>query len=44
LLARQPDYAICHCWNFRSEVLKNNEEYLKRGGHFIFFVPRLEVV
>jgi hypothetical protein len=44
LLARQPDYAICFAWNYRTEILKANEEYLKRGGHFIFFVPQLEVV
>lgn len=44
LLKRQPDYAVCFAWNYRTEILKANEEYLNRGGHFIFFVPHLEVV
>lgn len=44
ILKRQPDYAVCFAWNYRTEILKANEEYLKRGGHFIFFVPQLEVV
>jgi hypothetical protein len=44
LLLRQPDYAICFAWNYRSEILHANEEYLNRGGQFIFFVPQLEVV
>jgi hypothetical protein len=44
LLARQPDYAVCFAWNYRTEILKANWEYLSRGGHFIFFVPQLEVV
>ena len=44
LLKRQPDYAVCFAWNYRTEILHANEEYLNRGGHFIFFVPQLEVV
>lgn len=44
LLKRQPDYAVCFAWNYRTEILRDNEEYLNRGGHFIFLVPRLEIV
>lgn len=44
LLAHQPDYAVCFAWNYREEILKSQEEYRKRGGKFIFFVPKLEVV
>jgi novobiocin biosynthesis protein NovU/D-mycarose 3-C-methyltransferase len=44
LLIQQPDYAVCFCWNFRESVLKSQEEYRKRGGKFIFFVPKLEVI
>lgn len=44
LLKQQPDYAVCFCWNFRDTVLETQAEYRKRGGKFIFFVPKLDVV
>lgn len=44
LLETMPNYAVCFAWNYREEILRRNEEYRKRGGKFIFFVPKLEVV
>jgi|APSaa5957512622_1039677.scaffolds.fasta_scaffold01388_9 quercetin dioxygenase-like cupin family protein/SAM-dependent methyltransferase len=35
-----PDYGIIFAWNFASEIAKNNQEFLKRGGKFINPIPR----
>ena len=39
LLEEQPDYGIILAWNFANEIIKNNEEFLKRGGKFIIPIP-----
>lgn len=44
LLRDLPDYAVMHCWNFKTEVLETQKEYLKAGGHFIVPIPRIEIV
>lgn len=44
LLSKRPDYAICFAWNYRDEILRRNTSFRERGGKFIFFVPKLEVV
>jgi hypothetical protein len=38
-----PDYMLVLPWFFRKEFLKRESSYLKRGGHFIFPLPRLEI-
>lgn len=40
----QPDYMLVLPWFFKSEFLKRENKYLKSGGHFIFPLPKLEVV
>ncbi len=44
LMALRPDYAVCFAWNYREEILRKHQQYLKEGGHFIFPVPELQVV
>lgn len=39
-----PDYMLVLPWFFKEEFLKRETEYLKKGGHFIFPLPRFEIV
>jgi len=39
-----PDYMLVLPWFFKEEFLKRENQYLKNGGHFIFPLPRLEIV
>ncbi len=40
----QPDYMIVLPWFFREEFLIREKNYLKKGGHFIFPLPKVEVI
>ncbi len=40
----QPDYMLVLPWFFKDEFLKRESKYLKNGGHFIFPLPKLEVI
>lgn len=39
-----PDYMLVLPWFFKKEFLKREKNYIKKGGHFIFPLPKLEVV
>lgn len=38
------DYLFVFIWHFRKEVIRDEVEYLKRGGKLVFDLPRLHVV
>lgn len=40
----KPDYMLVLPWFFKKEFLQREKEYLKSGGHFIFPLPKLEVI
>ena len=44
LLKEQPDFALLLAWNFASEIMKNLEEFKKRGGRFIIPIPRPTII
>lgn len=40
----KPDYMLVLPWFFREEFLKREKNYLKNGGHFIFPLPKIEIM
>jgi SAM-dependent methyltransferase len=40
VLESQPDYLLILPWNFKDEIMTQQDEYRRRGGHFIVPVPR----
>jgi len=40
----KPDYMLVLPWFFKDEFLEREKNYLENGGHFIFPLPRIEVI
>ncbi len=40
----KPDYLFVLIWSFRSEVIKEEIQYIKKGGKLVFHLPRFHIV
>jgi SAM-dependent methyltransferase len=44
LLEEMPDYLLLLAWNYRDEIIRQQDEYRRRGGKFVVPLPELEVL
>ena len=41
---RKPKYLLVLIWSFRSEVIKQEIKFIKKGGKLIFHLPMLHII
>lgn len=41
---KNPDYLLVFIWSFRKEVIKQELNFLKKGGKLVFHLPRFHIV
>ena len=44
ILREQPDYLLILAWNFADEIIRQEDEYRRRGGQFIVPIPEPAVI
>jgi 2-polyprenyl-3-methyl-5-hydroxy-6-metoxy-1,4-benzoquinol methylase len=44
LCRRMPDYTVILAWVHAAKIIENNQEYLKKGGHFVVLCPETRIV
>ena len=44
LLEERPDYLLLLAWNYRDEIMRQQDEYRRAGGRFVVPLPEPEVV
>ena len=39
-----PDYAVLFAWNHKDEIFKKEKEFIKNGGKWIIFIPKVKIL